>query len=109
MDFTHQGKAMVIGGSSGMGLATAKLLVKHNVEVIIVGRKAEKLEEALKQLNAIGKASAIQADLYKENLALKYRLLSSLFGGFGHQSGSRLRYYPVRSPTSGFLTRRNRN
>jgi NAD(P)-dependent dehydrogenase (short-subunit alcohol dehydrogenase family) len=65
MDFTHQGKAMVIGGSSGMGLATAKLLVKHNVEVIIVGRKAEKLEEALKQLNAIGKASAIQADLYK--------------------------------------------
>jgi len=65
MKFIHQGKAIIIGGSSGMGLATAKLLVKHNVEVIIVGRKAEKLEQALSQLNEIGKASAIQVDLYQ--------------------------------------------
>ena len=65
MKFTHQGKAIVIGGSSGMGLATAKLLVSHNVEVIIVGRKAEKLEQALTQLNKMGNASAIQADLYQ--------------------------------------------
>jgi len=65
MNFTYQGKALVIGGSSGMGLATAKLLVKNNVEVVIVGRKAEKLEQALIQLNEIGKASAIQADLYQ--------------------------------------------
>lgn len=66
MKFTHQGNAIVIGGSSGMGLATAKLLAKNNVEVIIVGRKAEKLEQALIQLNKVGKASAIQADLYQE-------------------------------------------
>jgi NAD(P)-dependent dehydrogenase (short-subunit alcohol dehydrogenase family) len=65
MNFTHQGKAIVIGGSSGMGLATAKLLVKNNVDVIIVGRKAEKLEQALTQLNALGNASAIQSDLYQ--------------------------------------------
>lgn len=65
MKFTHQGKAIVIGGSSGMGLATAKLLVSHNVEVIIVGRKAEKLEQALTLLNKMGNASAIQADLYQ--------------------------------------------
>jgi len=65
MNFTYQGKALIIGGSSGMGLATAKLLVKNNVEVVIVGRKAEKLEQALVQLNKIGKASAIQADLYQ--------------------------------------------
>jgi len=65
MNFTYQGKALIIGGSSGMGLATAKLLVKNNIEVIIVGRKAEKLEQALIQLNAIGQASAIQADLYQ--------------------------------------------
>ena len=65
MNFTHKGKALVIGGSSGMGLATAKLLVKNNVEVVIVGRKAEKLEHALIALNKIGKASAIQADLYQ--------------------------------------------
>jgi len=65
MNFTHQGKAIIIGGSSGMGLATAKLLVKNNIEVIIVGRNAEKLELALTQLNETGKASAIQADLYQ--------------------------------------------
>jgi len=65
MEFSHQGKAIVIGGSSGMGLATAKLLVKNNVEVIIVGRNEDKLEQALITLNKVGKASAIQADLYQ--------------------------------------------
>jgi len=65
MKFTHKGKALVIGGSSGMGLATAKLLVNNNIDVIIVGRNAEKLENALLALNEIGKASAIQADLYQ--------------------------------------------
>jgi len=65
MDFTHHGKAIIIGGSSGMGLATAKLLVKNNVEVVIVGRKAEKLEQALTELNEIGTASAFLADLYQ--------------------------------------------
>lgn len=65
MNFTHKGKALVIGGSSGMGLATAKLLVDNDIEVIIVGRNAEKLELALVQLNKLGKASAIQADLYQ--------------------------------------------
>ena len=65
MKFTDKGKALIIGGSSGMGLATAKLLVSNNVEVIIVGRKTEKLEQALIALNKIGTASAIQADLYQ--------------------------------------------
>ena len=84
MNFNHQGKALIIGGSSGMGLATAKLLVKNNVEVIIVGRKAEKLEQALIQLNKLGKASAIQADLYKaEDLK---RLLSYINQGDLHLS-----------------------
>ena len=63
MNFTHKGKALVIGGSSGMGLATAKLLVDNDIEVIIVGRNAEKLELALAQLNKLGKVSAIQVEL----------------------------------------------
>jgi NAD(P)-dependent dehydrogenase (short-subunit alcohol dehydrogenase family) len=65
MKFTHKGKAMIIGGSSGMGLAAAELLAKNGVEVIIVGRNEKKLESALTQLNKTGMASAIQADLYQ--------------------------------------------
>jgi NAD(P)-dependent dehydrogenase (short-subunit alcohol dehydrogenase family) len=65
MNFVHRGKALIIGGTSGMGLATAKLLVRRNIDVIIVGRNADKLEDALAQLNEIGNATGIKADLYQ--------------------------------------------
>jgi len=66
MSFNHTGIALVVGGSSGMGLATAKLLVREGVEVLIVGRNQAKLERALAELTAIGKASFIRADLYQQ-------------------------------------------
>lgn len=66
MNFTHQGTALIIGGSSGMGLASAKKLAENNIKVIIVGRNEQKLEAALTTLNKVGSASAIQADLYQE-------------------------------------------
>jgi NAD(P)-dependent dehydrogenase (short-subunit alcohol dehydrogenase family) len=34
----------IIGGSSGMGLATAKLLVADGATVVVIGRDAKKLE-----------------------------------------------------------------
>jgi len=66
MNFTHQGTALIIGGSSGMGLASAKKLAKNNIRVVIVGRNEQKLEAALTELREVGSASAIQADLYQE-------------------------------------------
>ena len=42
--------ALIIGGSSGMGLATAKQLNNNGTDVIIVGRNIEKLNQAAKAI-----------------------------------------------------------
>ena len=42
-----------IGGSSGMGLATAKLMHKSGYEVIIASRSQKKLEQAKKEIGEI--------------------------------------------------------
>ena len=66
MTFTQTGVALIIGGSSGMGFETAKLLAKNGIEVVIVGNNETKLENALNDLQAIGTVSAIQANLYRQ-------------------------------------------
>ncbi len=67
MNNTTQPLALIVGGSSGMGLATAKLLLKRNIKTIIVGRDLEKLTKAEKYLSKFGDVSSIQADLYQPN------------------------------------------
>jgi len=64
MNFKKTGSALIIGGSSGMGLATAKILVKQGIEVVLVGRNEEKLASAAEQLSQYGQARTIKADLY---------------------------------------------
>lgn len=51
-------KVIIAGGTSGMGFATAKLLIKKGFNVTILGRNAEKLDQALAELgpNAQGKS-----------------------------------------------------
>nr|WP_322625866.1 SDR family oxidoreductase [uncultured Flavobacterium sp.] len=45
--------ALITGGSSGIGLATAKELILQNANVIITGRKKDILEKVAKQIGAI--------------------------------------------------------
>lgn len=55
---------LIIGGSSGMGLATAELMQKQDYDVAIAGRTASKLEEAAKSIPG---AKTFQLDLLDES------------------------------------------
>lgn len=52
--------ALVTGGNSGIGLATAKRFVAEGAKVIITGRRKENLDAAVKEIGT--DATAIQAD-----------------------------------------------
>ncbi|NRA18828.1 MAG: SDR family oxidoreductase [Oceanospirillaceae bacterium] len=64
MKDTTQEIALIIGGSSGMGFETAKLLLQRNVKTVIVGRNLQKLEKAQQLLSSYGDAESLQVDLY---------------------------------------------
>lgn len=55
-----QQRVLIIGGSSGMGLASAQRLVQAGADVFIAGRDAGKLQAAVQALD--GKAVGIAAD-----------------------------------------------
>ncbi|MFT6926695.1 MAG: NAD(P)-dependent dehydrogenase (short-subunit alcohol dehydrogenase family) [Psychromonas sp.] len=67
MENTTQPIALIIGGTSGMGLESAKLLLKRNIKTFIVGRNLEKLNKAKEALSEFGDINTIQADLYQPN------------------------------------------
>jgi NAD(P)-dependent dehydrogenase (short-subunit alcohol dehydrogenase family) len=54
-------KALITGGNSGIGLATAKLFVNEGAEVIITGRNQQTLEDAVKLLGP--KAHALKVEI----------------------------------------------
>ncbi len=56
-------QALIIGGTTGMGKATAELLLKEGIEVIVTGRKEENLKEVEKELSALGSIKTIGFDL----------------------------------------------
>ena len=59
--------AIVTGGSSGIGLAIARMLGEEGYEITLVARRPEKLEEAASGLEAEGiTLQAIAADLSSE-------------------------------------------
>jgi 3-oxoacyl-[acyl-carrier protein] reductase len=84
--------ALVTGGSSGIGLATARLLKSKGANVAICGRDREKLERAAAEIGAL----AIHADVAVEtDVAKMVRTVIDTFGdynvlvnnaGFGHWS-----------------------
>ena len=55
--------ALITGGSSGIGLATAKRFVAEGAQVVIVGRRQEQLDEAIAALGP--NAIAVQGDAAK--------------------------------------------
>jgi len=59
-------KLLVVGGTSGMGFATAKKVLKNGGSVVLVGNRQGKAEQARQALAADGQVSLIVADLMTE-------------------------------------------
>lgn len=57
-------RAVFIGGSSGMGLASAKLALKEGAQVVIAARSREKLEQARGEMG--GQVEALSLDATNE-------------------------------------------
>lgn len=53
----------MVGGSTGIGFASAKRLLKRGVPVQIVSRRRERLDAAVAKRSVLGPVEGIQADL----------------------------------------------
>jgi NAD(P)-dependent dehydrogenase (short-subunit alcohol dehydrogenase family) len=74
MNFNQSGTALIIGGTSGIGFATAKNLIENNIDVTIVGNNEDKLNRAVTELQtqATGShVSGFQTNLYSDDSVQK--------------------------------------
>ena len=64
MDLQIKGKkAIMAGGSAGMGRATAERLAEAGVDLVITARRKERLEKAAEAISAKYKVSALNRSL----------------------------------------------
>lgn len=56
-------KLLVVGGTSGMGLEVARTVAAGGGHLVIVGHRADKIEDARRELAALGPVDALTADL----------------------------------------------
>ena len=62
-----QSEALIVGGSSGIGLATAERLTRRDVNVHLVGRTETKLEDAASDLPGDGEGTYSVVDLCEDD------------------------------------------
>jgi NAD(P)-dependent dehydrogenase (short-subunit alcohol dehydrogenase family) len=87
-------QALIVGGSTGMGKATAQLLLQQGIEVIIVGRAGKNLELVQKELSTFGSLQALDLNLFdreavnvfSENVATRFPDLKYLVNAAGYFS-----------------------
>src|SRR6202041_4131979 len=75
----HGKIAAITGGTTGIGLATAKLFVKEGAYVFITGRRQKELDEAVKAIGS--NVSGVQGDIAQlADLDRLYETVSKLKG-----------------------------
>jgi NAD(P)-dependent dehydrogenase (short-subunit alcohol dehydrogenase family) len=65
-------QALIVGGTTGMGKATARLLLEDNVEVFIIGRPNGNLSNSEHELSKHGKVNAIALDLFDDKAVKEF-------------------------------------
>jgi NADP-dependent 3-hydroxy acid dehydrogenase YdfG len=74
--------ALVTGASSGIGAATVELLAREGAHVAAVARRADRLEELVRRIEATGgRAAAFAADVAREPEAKK--VVASVLAHYG--------------------------
>ncbi|MEL6402054.1 MAG: SDR family oxidoreductase [Cyanobacteria bacterium J06607_6] len=64
MELGIKGKvALITGGDSGMGRATAKLLADEGVKIALLDKTTEQLQATVEEVSTVGEALAVKADL----------------------------------------------
>jgi len=74
--------AVVIGGTSGIGLALTRGLAEAGANVVPTGRRDEQVQSAAAEVVALGRRSFVQTCDVTDNSSLE-RLLKSVSGEFG--------------------------
>jgi NAD(P)-dependent dehydrogenase (short-subunit alcohol dehydrogenase family) len=74
--------AVVIGGTSGIGLALTRGLAQAGADVVPTGRRAEQVRNAADEVVALGRRSFVQTCDVTDNASLE-RLLQSVGNEFG--------------------------
>ena len=72
--------AFITGATSGIGKATAELFAEHNINLILCGRRAEKLSILQQKLSKKTKVTTLQFDVrYKEEVENAVKSIPSEF------------------------------
>jgi NADP-dependent 3-hydroxy acid dehydrogenase YdfG len=75
-------KAVITGGTTGIGRAIAVLLASYGVQVFVCGRDPQHLEDALQRINEVGKGDGIAIDLAEaQNVTRFFEAGVSYLGG----------------------------
>lgn len=76
-------KAVITGGTTGIGRAIAVLLAAEGVEIFTCGRDEQHLADGLGRINQVGKGSGISVDLgEKEGLKQFFREADKVLGSY---------------------------
>jgi len=72
--------ALITGATSGIGMATAKIFAKNGIDLILCGRRQNRLDELEKELNSFCKIQTLNFDVRdKEAVFLKINELPEAF------------------------------